>query len=137
MSAISDIEPKDVEWTLWCEDTFDRECPRQKDAEGRGLLVGLRELWLRYLRETVQPNGLTGFTRFNLRCDSKFIQIEGPESRWAKLREWVIDGEPSEQNLVLDAIAAAHMQLLATDTPLTSLAEVVAKATDPTHLLHT
>ena len=53
-------------WTLWMEDRFDSESPRQVEKEGTGLYDGLMALWITHMREGVSPNGQATFSKFNL-----------------------------------------------------------------------
>ena len=57
----SDPAPR-AAWELWYQDLFDRECPRQVEVRGQGLVQGLAELWARHLFETVQVDGQKGLS---------------------------------------------------------------------------
>jgi hypothetical protein len=86
------IDPvPDAEWEIWYQDTFDRECPRQVEIAGLGLVKGLIELWSRHLFETVQANGRKGFSRFNLwwKQEGRSIEVVGEWVGSTRLREWV------------------------------------------------
>jgi hypothetical protein len=86
------IDPvPDAEWEIWYQDTFDRECPRQVEIAGLGLVKGLIELWSRHLFETVQANGRKGFSRFNLwwKQEGRSIEIVGEWVGSTRLRGWV------------------------------------------------
>jgi hypothetical protein len=74
------VEPApDVSWAVWSEDTFDREARPTMDRQGRGLLDGLSALWMRFLLETVRPEGNEGFIRFYLRRpDVVGVRVTGP-----------------------------------------------------------
>ncbi len=80
-----------AEWQIWYQDTFDRECPRQVEISGRGLVEGLIELWTRHLYETVQANGQKSFSRFNLwwQQEHKSIKVVGEWDGAIRLREWI------------------------------------------------
>lgn len=82
----------EAEWDLWYQDNFDYECPRQIEMSGVGLANGLTELWTRHLRETVQPDGQRGFSRFNVwwRQERRSIEIVGDWSGAVRLRTWVL-----------------------------------------------
>jgi len=82
---------RDAEWEIWYQDTFDRECPRQVEIAGRGLVKGLIELWARHLFETVRANGRKGFSRFNLwwKLKGRSIEVVGEWVGLIRLREWV------------------------------------------------
>lgn len=84
-----------AEWEIWYQDTFDRECPRQVDVAGVGLVKGLIELWARYLFETVQTDGQKGFSRFNLWWKQKgqSIEVIGEWEGLTRLRGWVFGGK--------------------------------------------
>lgn len=85
-----DLAPE-AEWEIWYQDTFDRECPRQVEIAGIGLLKGLIELWARHLFETVQVDGQRGFSRFNLwwKQKGRSIEVVGEWVGLTRLREWV------------------------------------------------
>jgi hypothetical protein len=124
-SSIDLIDPvPDAEWEIWYEDTFDRECPRQVEIAGLGLMKGLAELWARHLFETVQANGQEGFSRFNLWWKQKgqSIGIVGAWTGSTRLRDWVfgdkrhtreeyVEGEKKE---LLARLAATHANLILT-----------------------
>ena len=83
--------PIQADWEIWYQDTFDQDCPRQLELTGCGLITGLIELWARHLYETVQPNGVLGFSHFNLwwkqrRCS---IEVVGEAAGQVKIRNWV------------------------------------------------
>ena len=81
----------EAEWEVWYQYTFDRECPRQVEVAGRGLVKGLIELWARHLFETVRANGQKGFSRFNLWWKQKgqSIEVVGEWAGLTQLRAWV------------------------------------------------
>ncbi len=86
------IDPApEAEWQVWYQDTFDRECPRQVEVAGRGLVRGLIELWARHLFETVRADGQKGFSRFNLWWKQKgqSIKVVGEWEGSTCLRAWV------------------------------------------------
>lgn len=84
----SDPAP-DATWTVWYSDLFDREMPPQVEANGTGLIDGLTELWVRFLFETVRPDGSAGFSRFHMQWERGSFMIEGDRSGKARLRRWV------------------------------------------------
>ena len=108
----------ETEWEIWYQDTFDRECPRQVEIAGQGLLEGLIELWTRHLFETVQANGWKGFSRFNLwwKQERKSIEIVGEWEGLVRLRGWVYGGQRQTgrgyvekvDKELLNKVAAAH-----------------------------
>ena len=102
--------PDEVNWQVWYQDTFDRECPRQIEVEGQGLLAGLIELWTRHLSETVQANGFRGFARFNLWLNdvNQSIVIEGEWDGMVSLREWMQIGGRS----FLKEVSRVHVKLI-------------------------
>jgi hypothetical protein len=112
----------DVEWEIWYQDTFDRECPRQVEIAGLGLAEGLIELWARHLFETVQANGQKGFSRFNLWWKQKgqSIEIVGAWAGLIRLREWVFgDKRQAREGYVKDGdeellakLAVTHANLI-------------------------
>jgi hypothetical protein len=114
----------EAQWDLWYEDTLDRECPRQIERSGRGLVEGLIELWARHLYETVQASGWQGFSRFNLwwKQAGKSIEVTGDWEGLVLLREWVFDakerlgaGYSGGDRALLRAVAAAHRDLVLED----------------------
>ena len=112
-------------WELWYQDTFDRECPRQVEVAGVGLVKGLIELWARHLFETVHADGHKGFSRFNLwwRQKGQSIEIVGEWEGLIRLRQWVFKGkrracegcEQAGDRELLKKVAAAHANLLLAD----------------------
>jgi hypothetical protein len=120
---MSDPAPK-AEWQVWYQDTFDRECPRQVEVAGLGLVKGLTELWARHLFENVpvQAGGFRGFSRFNLwwQQERKSVEIVGDWDGAVRLRGWVYGEklrthpryrEKADKRL-LKAVAVAHGHLL-------------------------
>lgn len=114
-----DAAPR-TEWKLWYQDIFDREAPRQIEASGRGLTVGLTELWAHTLFETVTVDGKKGFSRFNLWIgqDSQSVSVIGEWKGMVRLRGWIF-GEKRHARRVLTAantgllkrVAALHGHL--------------------------
>jgi hypothetical protein len=110
------------EWEIWYQDTFDRECPRQVQVDGRGLVEGLVALWARHLCETVQANGQQGFSRFNLwwKQEHKSIAVVGEWDGLVRLRGWVYGGQWSAgkgsvetgDRELLTKVARAHKNLI-------------------------
>ena len=103
----------DAEWEIWYQDTFDRECPRQVEIIGQGLVEGLIGLWTRHLYETVQANGQRGFSRFNLwwKQESKSIEVVGEWEGVVRLRGWVYEDKQQKNKrhtALLKRIAIAH-----------------------------
>jgi hypothetical protein len=111
----------DAEWQLWYRDLFDRDYPPSVEVEGRGLVAGLTELWARHLFETIRPDGRLGFSRFNLWCESRSIEIDGDPAGAARLRAWLFgDQEHTARGYLAEAdsallslLAATHAALLA------------------------
>ena len=108
----------EAEWELWYQDTFDRECPRQVEAAGRGLMDGLIALWAHHLLETVQANGQKGFSRFNLWWgqEGKSVEIRGAWEGQVRLRGWIYgaagrDAKPTARTL-LRKVAATHQECI-------------------------
>jgi hypothetical protein len=86
------VDPaSDAEWEVWYQDVFDRECPRQVEVIGRGLVTGLTELWARHLFETIGVDGQRGFSRFDLwwKQEGKSVEVIGAWDGMVRLREWV------------------------------------------------
>ena len=105
-----DAEP-DAEWKVWYEDLFDRECPRQVQASGTGLAVGLVDLRRYHLRETVQADGCKGFSRFNLWWvqAGQSVNVVGDWEGLVRLRGWIF-GFPLRARK--DHVGAADPDLL-------------------------
>ena len=114
-----------AEWNLWYQDNFDRECPRQIDQSGTGLINGLIALWARHLYETIQPTEFLGFSRFNLwwKQRNRSIKVVGDLAGQRKLRRWVYGDKKSpyagcmeiaDKNL-LSELAEAHSRLVLID----------------------
>ena len=134
--TIPDPEPE-AEWQVWYQDTFDRECPRSVEASGRGLVEGLVELWARHLGETVRPDGSEGFSRFNLWCAPRSVQIVGSREGAVRLRGWVfgkgrIQGGPLRkgEDRLLDRIAVVHAHLIVTGQSSEPILEAASAAQD-------
>jgi hypothetical protein len=91
----SEERASEAEWEVWYQDTFDRECPRQVEVAGRGLVEGLIQLWARHLFETVQADGQRGFSRFNLwwKQERRSVVVVGEWEGQARLRRWVYGDE--------------------------------------------
>ena len=103
----------DAEWEVWYQDTFDRECPRQVEIFGQGLVEGLIELWTRQLFETVQANGQKNFSRFNLwwKQEGESIEVVGEWEGMVRLRGWIYDDkQPRNKGCkdLLKRIVIAH-----------------------------
>jgi hypothetical protein len=112
----------DAEWQVWYQDLFDRERPRQVEISGRGLVIGLAELWARHLFETVQVDGQQGFSQFNLWWQEaeKSIAITGAREGMVRLRQWVFGNKRTvsqgylgdgDQGLLM-AVAVVHSYLV-------------------------
>lgn len=131
-----DAEPE-AEWEVWYEDTFDRECPRQVQAAGRGLATGLIELWRYHLRETVQADGRKGFSRFNLWWKQAGISVNvvGDWEGMVRLRGWIFGsqrrprmGHAQHRRDLLMTVAATHSSLVAADKTSAEIAEAALVA---------
>lgn len=108
------------DWALWYRDTFDRECPPNVDMSGQGLVHGLTELWARYLFETIQADGQSGFSSFHLEWKQVRIAIDGDREGAKRLRRWlfgqkdhtdrgyVAEADPA----LLEQIVHAHARLI-------------------------
>ncbi len=131
------VEP-DAHWEVWYRDMFDRECPPSVDVSGRGLVLGLMELWARHLCETVRLGGSLGFSRFHLRWDQGHITIEGDWEGAVRLREWVFgtkqhcaSGYVNEaDSRVLTIIATTHARLAAAGRTSEPMLAAAAEAPD-------
>jgi hypothetical protein len=116
-----DLAPE-AAWEIWYQDTFDRECPRQVDVAGVGLVNGLIELWARHVFETVQADGQKGFSRFNLWWKQKgqSIKVIGEWGGLIRLRGWIFgDKRQAYEGYVqegdgelLREVASAHASLV-------------------------
>lgn len=118
-------------WTLWYQDTFDRDCPRQIESQGQKLEDGLTDLWRRHLNETVQADGTFGFARFNLWWHDQSINIVGPIRGALRLKAWTTSparlGRP---NRLLRRIAQAHARLIRQGQDSEAILAAAARATD-------
>lgn len=100
-----------VPWKVWYIDTFDRECPPQCEAEGRGLTAGLVELWTHYLDETVGADGEETFSKFYLESAlTTFSIATDPREGAFRVRQWVFATSHADTAL-LQEIATAHAGL--------------------------
>ena len=128
----------EAEWEVWYRDTFDRECPPSIDVNGRGLGKGLIELWARYLFETVRPGGKKGFSRFHLRWEGGWADIDGSWKGATRLRKWVFGekayskkGYVKEGDVgLLEKLAVAHANLILNNRSCTKILEAAAASTD-------
>lgn len=133
----------DAQWQVWYQDTFDRECPRQVDVSGQGLVAGLAELWARHLFETVRADGSQGFSRFNLwwKQRSESVVIAGDWGGMVRLRKWLFGekqrmsrgyvGEADAGLLLRIVTAHAHLTLAGqTSEPIFSAAMASADRKD-------
>jgi len=135
--SLPDPAPK-VEWEVWYRDMFDRECPPSVDVSGRGLVKGLMELWARHLFETVRPGGRRGFSRFHLRWEGEWTEIDGDWEGATRLREWVFGAkERSRKGCVgeddarlLETVAVAHANLILADQTCDQILAAAAAAKD-------
>jgi hypothetical protein len=100
-------EDEKIEWKLWHEDLFDRECPPNVETSGHGLVEGLTELWRRYLSASIGAGGERGLSRFHLSWEGGSATVSGDRKGAARLRGWVGD-EPA----LLEKTALAHAELL-------------------------
>ena len=115
----------EAEWQIWYQDMFDRECPRQVEVSGQGLVSGLIELWAHYLFETVQPDGREGFSRFNLwwKQRGRSVEIIGGKAGLARLKGWAFgDQQRTNKSTIqggnrklLKKVAVTHSHLVLTD----------------------
>jgi hypothetical protein len=99
-------------------------------------MKGLMELWARYLFETVQPEGMRGFSRFSLRRPpERSVFIVGPWLGAVRLRSWVFGQKKHTRRgyvragdkRLLEKIAWTHAKLLlaggSSETMMTAAAE--------------
>ena len=129
----------DIEWEVWSEDTFNREARPTMDTRGQDLLDGLTALWIRFLLETVRPEGNQGFTRFYLRRPpATAINIKGSSEGAKRLRYWVFGMEKREirdylksaDRWLLEIIIHIHAQLLAQEHSSEPILNIAAEAAD-------
>ena len=137
-----------AKWQIWRQDNFDLECSREVVLSGVGIIQGLTELWMRHLYETIRPEGLTSFTRFNLWCKDLHCSIDvvGDFSGQIKLREWVFGNSQAElaayvdiaDSELLKIVAKVHYELLIDDKtsePIMDAAGASSSRQDFTHWL--
>ena len=115
---------KEISWRVQANDLFDRESPRQINAEGVGLAAGLFELRHCVLAQGVRDSGQRTFTDFRLSWADGFIEVgTQPFDNHAlvRMRGWIY-GTPGpfesgstvmQDATLLHAIAEAHVRLLA------------------------
>jgi hypothetical protein len=129
---------REAEWEVWYRDTFDRECPPSVDVSGRGLVKGLMELWARHLFETVRPGGGKGFSRFHIRWEGSWAEIDGDWEGATRLREWVFGTkkhsrkgyvEEADAHL-LEEIALTHAILISDNQTCERILAAAAAAKD-------
>jgi hypothetical protein len=128
----------EAEWEVWYRDTFDRECPPSVDVSGRGLVEGLMELWARHLFETVRPGGGKGFSRFHIRWEESWAEIDGDWEGATRLREWVFGAKKHTKRgyveeadaRLLEEIALTHAILISADQTSEQILAAAAAAQD-------
>ena len=128
----------ETEWEVWYRDTFDRECPPSVDVSGRGLVKGLMELWARHLFETVRPGGGKGFSRFHIRWEESWAEIDGDWEGATRLREWLFGAKKHSQRgyveeadtHLLEEIALTHAILISADQTSEQILAAAAAAQD-------
>jgi len=113
---------ENVKWELWYQDTFDQERGRKRVLEGNSLFEGLIQLWAHHLYETVRPNGMIGFSQFNLWLKQRksSISILGDIAGQIKLRLWVFEERrvdysgylQAADREILEIIAEVHYMLI-------------------------
>ena len=118
-----ELPQQDTPWQLWYQDQFDPDCPRQLEYAGQGLVAGLKTLWLHHLRDSVLPDGGSGFARFNLWLpqEKRSITIKSVSLGIKRLRRWVLQPDPvfdptasgQSNEWLLRKIAQAHCNLIA------------------------
>lgn len=134
---LSDPAPE-LEWEVWYRDTFDRECPPSVDVRGRGLARGLMELWARHLFETVRPGGSRGFSRFHLRWEGGWTDIDGDWAGAVRLRGWVFGAQEHTRKgyigagdaRLLEKIALTHAHLISAHRICEQILAAAASAQD-------
>lgn len=134
---LSDPAPE-AEWEVWYRDTFDRDCPPSVDVSGRGLAKGLMELWARHLFETVRPSGSKGFSRFHVRWEGAWAEIDGDWEGATRLRQWVFGAKQRSQRgyveegdaHLLEKIAVAHAHLILSGQTCEQILAAAAAAQD-------
>ncbi len=127
-------EGRGMAWQVWYQDLFDRECPRQVEASGEGLVQGLEVLWGYFLRESIKADGTKGFARFNLwlKGEGRSISIEGPWEGLVRLREWVVGGgRQLETDALLNRVAEVHAKLADAEETSEAIARLAVEALGP------
>jgi hypothetical protein len=131
--------PDDL-WDLWYCDTFDHDSEPSLELDGFGLVIGLSELWARYLFETIQPDGREGFSSFSLNWNQRRIYIQGDKKGALRLRIWMFgDKTQSEKGYVeeadkalLNQIADAHARIVDSDQSTQAILLLASIAIDRT-----
>jgi hypothetical protein len=113
---------ENIKWELWYQDTFDQERGRKIIEDGDGLLDGLILLWAHHLYDAVRPNGMIGFSQYNLWCKQEKLSIAvlGKMAGQKKLRMWVFEERRPDYSSylhiadreILDLIAETHYHLI-------------------------
>ena len=127
MMGIFDVRESNIhsleksKWELWCQDNFDQEGGRKIIQEGDGLVDGLILLWAYHLYDVVRPNGIIGFSQYNLWCKQEKLSIKilGKMAGQKKLRMWVFEERKVYHSSylqiadreILDLIAEVHYDL--------------------------
>jgi len=121
------------------DDSFDRDAPSSVEVSGCGLVQGLRELWARYLFETVQPDGARGFSHFSLKWREGYVTADAYwDGQWdgaKRLRQWMFgdkrntyEGYVAEADAdLLESVARTHAHLVAAEK---AAVHIQALATD-------
>lgn len=117
-------------WIVWAQDMFDRDTPRSRTAQGRGLARGLGALWQAHLDEGVLDDGRQTLTRFYIEMGGGQLQIPDHCEGARLLRAWLRSGS-------LTPLKLGRMSL-ANDDPddgLQAILETAARVQAPEALL--
>lgn len=140
MMMFSNKDPfRGIKWQLWVKDRFDSECPRRVEKEGRGLLLGLKTLWIFHLVEGMTPEGRESFTKFNLWCGEldRSFDISGSRSGLVKIHQWLNRNQEniplkkySLNKKLLKKISEGHYQLILRGDSAAKILEAAETAAD-------
>jgi hypothetical protein len=145
--ALDDPQPA-LRWQVIYTDRFDREMPPSVEVEGQGLVVGLAELWARFLLETVQlasahrdgkleEQPSRGFSEFQLAAAGLRVDLDGSLLGAHRLKRWMFAQATTTSGIVegananlLRLLADTHARAGAVDTAALAILDAAEAAVD-------
>lgn len=111
-------------WKLIYKDLFEMSSPAEVEAQGKGLIAGLKDLWLSHL-----ATGVHGLSRFTLNCQTPPRQFEitsADREILLTLRRWLYresdEYQPVNRETVdghlLQTMATTHARLILSGKPI-------------------